>query len=672
MSIPITSLVVHFIYLVAPATAHRLANATYPHRIPAFAAAVHTQSGTEHGAREAINRCHDPPARGISSRPPIDALWWEHAALDLAMWNALHSLFLMANGEFQELAVPRFKPAITRKRGEGSVKWLSPRHEAHLSGHEPPDMDWTTARAVTLSEFDRVFFDELLMPNLIRIGSISIKSTMCFVVASTLSHCDHISTSSQLAHMVWLHASELLEDLYNRGLATSSQIEREYEKDRKLMLRLIVCYTKMEALALHLWSNMTQVITASPNLVPCVIRRRTAAGKPDIQVNKSPAGQTAHSLLNPLETFTIDLLMRNTRLPDTLCDVRMKELALDHHAADRFDAGTFELIGEMAELMCPMKRPEALKQVNTPSDWGLPYSAMVAVHDTWRNVCWRLNMQGVQGPNGLLARIERRDYLDPASFDEMWATYDYVLLTHLLPRTQPGAGKLRALGCHFGLYTLDDPTGPTCEKVLQDQWIKRSLDGEGTTCGSSEDSGSGVEPAKEKVKTRTEVSTDPELLPVDGDPDEEKSEDIPESLPHKFKLGKKVLKVFHQILAEDDTVIGIKDNASALKKGQIRWDAFEKSFGLSEQSPTFGAECTGTFRDVLTGSIFVGRITERRLVSPTISPFRPTCKERVSNNLPPSAPAAILTPRLIKWVGARLKRNYGWTTSTFTQGANSD
>ncbi|KAJ7167277.1 hypothetical protein C8R43DRAFT_1121711 [Mycena crocata] len=55
MSVLVASLVLHiislvFLYLlVVPAAAHRLANVTYPRHISAFAAAVHTQSGTEHG-----------------------------------------------------------------------------------------------------------------------------------------------------------------------------------------------------------------------------------------------------------------------------------------------------------------------------------------------------------------------------------------------------------------------------------------------------------------------------------------------------------------------------------------------------------------------------------------------------------------------------------------------
>lgn len=74
--------------------------------------------------------------------------------------------------------------------------------------------------------------------------------------------------------MVWLHASELFEELFDMGLTTSSQIERAYQEDRHLMMRLIACYAKMEGLALHLWSNMGQVLSASENIAPCLIRRR--------------------------------------------------------------------------------------------------------------------------------------------------------------------------------------------------------------------------------------------------------------------------------------------------------------------------------------------------------------------------------------------------------------
>lgn len=74
--------------------------------------------------------------------------------------------------------------------------------------------------------------------------------------------------------MVWLHASELLQDLFDMGLTTSSQIEREYKQDRRLMLRLVACYTKVEGLAFHLWSNMRQIVSASANIAPCLVRRR--------------------------------------------------------------------------------------------------------------------------------------------------------------------------------------------------------------------------------------------------------------------------------------------------------------------------------------------------------------------------------------------------------------
>ncbi|KAJ7160634.1 hypothetical protein C8R43DRAFT_993497 [Mycena crocata] len=663
------------------------------------------------GARQAMNGCEAPPARRISGRPPSDGLWWAHAAFDLGVSE--DGLTLYVNYcNMKELAVPpRVKPAIKRKRGEGSVEWLSRRHEAHLSGHKLPEMDWITARAIALSEFvsvsfnlicidlkrreDRVrdtwelwhtspqaFFDELLQRGKTTILSPDVlaKPDKNWVRLHKIDDAFRGRVYSlTLAHMVWLHASELLEDLFNRGLTTSSQIEREYKKDRQLMLRLVACYLKVEGLALHLWSNMTQVITASPNIAPCVIRRRTADGAPEIERNKSPAGRTAYAVLNDLERFTVDIIMKNTRLPDTLCDAWMKELALDSRAADRFDSGTFELIGEMAvvyeflgqmeyspfgagliecsntlqatdadlwaALMLPMKRPAAFKQVNKCSGWGAPYLTMVAVRDTWRNVCWRLNMQGMQGPNGLLARIDRRDYLDPVSFDEVWAMYDGVLLTHLAPRTQPGVGQLRALGRHFGLYMLDDPTRPTCVKVLQDQWIKRSVE-LAAEAKARRDAATRIQvahPVPVATSHTVAQSGHAYLAEVES---ANKSEEVPEYLPPEFKLGKKVLKVFHRILAEDDAVVGVEDDASAQKKGQIRWDAFEKAmkrigFGICQ---TAGSSVR----------------------------FDPPAKSARPITFHRPHPDAILTPRLIKWVGARLKRNYGWTALTFTPGANDD
>ncbi|KAJ7257993.1 hypothetical protein C8J57DRAFT_1516323 [Mycena rebaudengoi] len=244
-----------------------------------------------------------------------------------------------------ELVVPpRTKPAIKRMRGEGSISWLSRKHAAHLAGHKAPEMNWATSRALAISEFDRV-------RDTWEVWHTSPEQNPDKDWVRWHKFDDALRGrvySLTLSHMVWLHASELLDDLFDMGLRTSSQIERAYKQDRHLMLRLIACYAKMQGPALHLWSNMTQVISASENIAPCLIRRRTRiTGKSEILLDKSPAGEAAHELLNDLEHFMVHIV-KDVRLPFTLCDVLLKELALDPHAADRFDSGAFHIFGELA------------------------------------------------------------------------------------------------------------------------------------------------------------------------------------------------------------------------------------------------------------------------------------------------------------------------------------
>ncbi|KAJ7263810.1 hypothetical protein C8J57DRAFT_1332852 [Mycena rebaudengoi] len=666
-------------------------------------------------ARRKLLLYAEPPRRRVSRSPPADGVWLAQAAVRVST-EALTAYTEHVN--IHELVVPpRTKPPIKRRRGEGSISWLSRRHEAHLAGHKVPEMDWATSRALAISEYDRVrdtwevwhtsperFFDEIHQR-----GKTTILSP------ETLANPDKDWVrwhkfddalrgrvySLTLSHMVWLHASELLEDLFNMGLRTSSQIERAYKQDRHLMLRLIACYAKMQGLSLHLWSNMTQVISASENIAPCLIRRRTrTTGKPVILLDKSPAGEAAHELLNDLERFIVEIIVKDVKLPFTLCDVLLKELALDPHAADRFDSGAFHIFGELAivyeflsqmeqstfgqglmacshalegteddlwAVLCPVNRPEVTKPLSTHPAWGRLYGAVVVVRAEWRLTCWRLNMQGLQGPNGLPARIERRDYLAGAQFDEVWRMFDLVLWVRSQEHTQPG--QHRALVRHFGLYDVEDPARPTCTGVLLREMVEQvrylelqarhaaaaarpkaphsvavSLPQSAAQSGHAYLAKTGAAP-KEKVKTRKVGVSETVSSPAE-DSEEDTEDRLPEFLPPGYKVGKKTLKVFHRILEDDRTVPGEEENSSGLKKGQIRWDVFEKAmrrigFGVCQ---TAGSSVR----------------------------FDPPAKSARSITFHRPHPDSLLTPHLIKWIGARLNRNYGWTNSTFSQGADTD
>jgi hypothetical protein len=215
-----------------------------------------------------------------------------------------------------------------------------------------------------------------------------------------------------------------------------------------------------------------------------------------------------------------------------------------------------------AELY-PLNRPTVWKKKSAdPSTWGPPYIAMTAVRDVWLRVAWQLNMQGVRGPDGLLARIERQDYLKPAQFDEMWRTYDEVLWMELKESTQPGWHAEAAR--QFGLYDIDDPARPTCSGYLLREIFGRMMNLAGAerranvpapaapvlvqpTSQSVAQSAhaylaQGGAAPKEKPKTR-KAGTVEVPVPTEEESESGQEEDLPEALPLGYKLGKKHLKV---------------------------------------------------------------------------------------------------------------------------------
>ncbi|KAJ6465615.1 hypothetical protein C8R47DRAFT_1201521 [Mycena vitilis] len=704
-----------------------------------FEASLVAEFGEE-GSRKVLLDCNGPPRRRVTGRAPQEGVWWAQAAFDLGLSDQAVVMYIRFAHTTDVAAPPRVLPAIKRRRGEGSIEWLARRNRAHIDGHKVPEMDWITARAIAISEFDRVrdtwegwhtspevFFDELLQrgKTIILSPQVLENPDKDWVRRHKIDDAFRGRVYSlTLAHMVWLHASELLEDLIDVGLTTSSQIERAYKKDRKLMLRLIACYSKMEGLSLHLWSNMEQVLSASPNIAPCVVRSRGYRGKPQITRNYSAAGRAAHELLNELEMHIVEMIVTDGHQAFALCDVLMKALAKDPQAADRFDAGALEVISELAigehhclrmgiyeflmqmELstfgkglivcaraldgteedlwahMCPLIPPPLPTHATFNSPWGATYYTTVAVRNIWLKTASALNMQGDRGPNGLLARIERREYLPPANFDEMWATYDLMLWEKSAPRALKG--HHRALARHFGLYDVADETRPTCTRRLLREYFARArnLNTEylararelnvevktplsAGTAGSARVTDHAIVPSqtvaqsaraylaesglttKEKTKTRKDPGeTEPPLKAHETlDEEKEKDEVIPEFLPSGYKLGKKVLKVFHRILEEDDAH-GADETDIALQKGQIRWDVFEKAMKRIGFSVCQTAGSSVRF-------------------DPPAKCARPITFHRPH-------PDSLLTPYMIKWIGARLKRNYGWTTAVFTLGADTE
>ncbi|KAJ7191180.1 hypothetical protein GGX14DRAFT_407366 [Mycena pura] len=121
-------------------------------------------------------------------------------------------------------------------------------------------------------------------------------------------------------------------------------------------------------------------------------------------------------------------------------------------------------------VMCPMTPPSALKEINAELRWGCTPRTMLAVRDKWRDIVWKLSMQSGPGPNSVLARIERRDYIPFVQFDQMWGTFDLLLWQD--SASYALGGESRALTRHLGLYDVADKTRPTSTRRFLGEYFK--------------------------------------------------------------------------------------------------------------------------------------------------------------------------------------------------------
>jgi len=147
---------------------------------------------------------------------------------------------------------------------------------------------------------------------------------------------------------------------------------------------------------------------------------------------------------------------------------------------------------------------------------------------------------------------------------------------------------------------------------------------------------------KQKTRGTTVVDNESQEPEVQTETDHEGLENFPDVLPAHFKLGKRLLKVFHRVLEDNKEQPG----ENAPKKGQLRWGEFERAM------KRIG------FDVVQTAGSSVRFDPPARTARP-ITFHRPH-------------PDSLMGPHMIKWLGARLKRCYGWTTATFAQGTQEE
>ncbi|KAJ7583140.1 hypothetical protein C8J56DRAFT_953166 [Mycena floridula] len=635
------------------------------------------------------------PGKGIEN-----AQNWNKASVELGVTDETMKLYFSYATTTDCCTPERTLPPPRRRRHENSSQWIARRNSALLEGHQGPNFDWETVRAIAISELDRVrdlaivrrsdlapFLEEMQRrakstipsPEIVALGEEAVQHrTMTDAFRST-TFISHIS------HRCWKHATDVFEYLARKGLCTASAIERAYLRDEDLMWRLFACGVLAFTLGRELWGKISQVITFCPYYKPYFRRWRSKFGVANIEVNH--AYWSNNTLKTDLDCFIINHIASEDLDTSYFFTVLTRELAAHPEEAAKFSEEAFEVIGDFAvvkeflqhflhtpfgatlkmhalniagdqilpgmyKYLCPLD-PKKLGQVTasekpvTFKPFGPASAFDVHVVSQWHN-----NEIALQDAINRVIILGDTPSVRISSFEAMWEVNDRILWDTAKSWDRPNEpGRVAR---EFGLLDPDDPNRPTYAKGIlkllmgatetpapaasvkePSEYVQSFLvaaPGEGVMSGHAYTKDSKDSGPKSKPKTTGTVKTVTEVKP---DPDQT-LDDFPDILPKTFKLPKKILKVFHNILEVERETQG---DPNAPKKGQVRWGDFEKAM------KRLGFDIIQT-----AGSSV--RFDPPAKTARPISFHRPH-------------PDSILPPHMLKAVGARLKRTYGWTMGTF-------
>ncbi|KAJ7460843.1 hypothetical protein B0H11DRAFT_2057030, partial [Mycena galericulata] len=480
------------------------------------------------------------------------------------------------------------------------------------------------------------------------------------------------------------HAVDLFEEFDRRGLTTTSAIERAYKQDSALMWNLVACLCKISYLAGHLWERFTEIMSWSEYYRPYFKRYRTLGGSSRVEINRAYIKQRG-GYATLLDNVIIEAIDTDAISPghSAFFDNVMKCLNENPAEANKFSNEAYEEMGDNAIVkefkaqMYDSAFGQRLMEYATAKirniQWvgrntqrlGIcPYISR-SVGNTWLATTNRMSMAD-------FFILQQREKL-PFIFDSVWRLIDTALWE--FSKALDRRGDLGIVARKFGLFDPADPERPSCMRALLKQCgaymtermrlssapgragkpsgsstqhsIPSAAPGQGLTAavsGHAYITGTKDLRPKEKVKTKgAAVSEKVDDGKFDDQEDSEEEERIsPDFLPKDFKLGKKLLKVFHRILEAPDFPAETNDDSvQAPRKGQIRWAEFERAmkrigFGVSQ---TAGSSVR----------------------------FDPPAKTARPITFHQPHPDSVLTPILLRWIGARLKRCYGWTTATFNR-----
>ncbi|KAJ7186787.1 hypothetical protein C8R46DRAFT_1058034 [Mycena filopes] len=679
-----------------------------------------TKWGPQKG-QEMITECNKRNPRGKwvadsdgKRRPPGDKtklMWQCSAAFYGVTLKAMQNWHQYAS-EMNLFQPERTKPAPKRRKGESSGQWMARVNEMLLDGHKLPNIDLEASRRLAISEYDKtrdtlelwrtdskLFFSDIYSRSKSIITSPQVLS-MDERSRQRVQLEDALRTRIvflSMLHLAWKDAADLFEYLAEKGLNTASAVERAYEKDPALVWRFMSVINTAGTVFRKMWSNFSQLVASSDHYRPLFKAWRDETGvahiDPDVPAIQRRIRQGTYTTL---DDAVVNTMIEIAPQPKAFFHAVETELSDDPARAKIFSPEVFEAMGDLAAanefftqftttpfgnrlmqyagslelyttdrkqmrtlmyFMDPAKLPQMDGEYWDKA--GEVSRSIREMEDAWSTAAWKMTadplVKFLQESNGS-TRFDESIKIPVSVFNEMWGHVDAYLweIAAALDRKGEEGRVARA----FGLFDPADPKRP-----LASEFLLRSLDPDlrvpvkpqttpapyvqNISVAGPGDSmvQSGYAfvtgllgrsaPPKEKVKTRGETTS------AEEGEDLERAEELralPQVLPTEFKIGKKVLKLFHRILEPPE-----EEKSDAPAKGQVRWGDFENAM------KRIGFEVVQTAGSSVR-------------FDPPASTARPITFHRPH-------PDSLLTPHAIKWVGARLKRTYGWTTETFARGS---
>ncbi|KIK62926.1 hypothetical protein GYMLUDRAFT_242014 [Collybiopsis luxurians FD-317 M1] len=698
-----------------------------------FEAWVKKNYPSEEASRILIE-CKDPPVKRCGASTG-NAKMWNSAAFELvnedAAFEGVSDTAMKQYHRFTSanmLVEPERKaPAISRKRSELSSKWLVRREESLLNGCQVPDIDWVEARRIAISQLDEITYTyeawhkdfEYFMTSVIERS----KSTVPVPQALPMMHdprfrdrqlrLDAYRSKLQLFHLGrahWTLAVSLLEELEQRGLRKTPEIEAAYRTEPRLKWRLVGMAAMTVTFASKIASRTEQVLAALPAFSKYFKRYRTAQGvlcvdvdyayirdhpyprnsidELIVQVCSSRSVFTLDQALTPFKDYLNKFPQEALKFDDVAWHIIGEYIVVSHFVQEicisPFGRRLHEAATESRSLSGPyldlvfdevafMKRLSlsiSSYHDHEPWNYGRCRGIAEAMYEAWGSVVFNPGLKGsiiefytlkMHSPSQFEA-LNLNLSLDTL-FNMSWFEDDEWLWEKAKEFDRPGKENEGRMAKLFGLYhvkegdfpawwnrtmsppeerpksevTLEEtPSKPVETHFVSSIPVAGPLDsavqsGHAYAIGSSNG-----DSAKLKVKTRPAVSVQAEQSDEELKAEEEEEVSLPEFLPTNFKLPKKIHKTFQRILEKDEDTNLPPD---APKKGQVRWEDFEKAM-----------KRVG-FDVVQTAGSSVRFDPPAKMARP-ISFHRPH-------------PDSLLNPVMIKWIGSRLNRCYGWTTATF-------